>query len=261
MQVRPLSAPLGAIVEDLDVREVADVVWQELNELFCRYKVLVFPSQVLTPEEQINFARNWGELVRHPYAGLNDYPDIIELRNMGKKKDVNQHWHSDMTYNHAPPMLTMLYALEAPSIGGDTAFSNQVLAYHGLSDGLKKVIDRLHAIHTATGLAELYGQDVAKAPKAEHPVVRIHDGTGEKALYVCRAFTQRFVDWSKQESEPLLQYLFQHSIRPEFQARHEWSKGDLVMWDNRALLHFAVHDHGDEPRVIHRLQVDGPVPV
>ncbi len=77
MQVRPLSAPLGAIVEDLDVREVADLVWQELNELFCQYKVLVFPSQVLTPEEQINFASKWGELVRHPYAGLNDYPNII----------------------------------------------------------------------------------------------------------------------------------------------------------------------------------------
>jgi len=261
MQVRLLSAPLGAIVEELDVKKVDKVLWRELNKLFCRHKVLVFPSQVLSPEEQISFARNWGELLRHPYAGLEAYPDIIELTNRGKKKNVNQHWHSDMSYDHTPPMLTMLYALETPSIGGDTAFSNQILAYQGLSDGLKKVIDQLHAIHSAAGLAEIYGQEAAKAPRAEHPVARVHDGTGEKALYVCRAFTQRFVDWSKQESEPLLQYLFQHSIRPEFQARHEWRKGDLVMWDNRALLHFAVHDHGDEARVIHRLQVKGPVPM
>ena len=261
MQVRLLSTPLGAIVEDLEVKKVDKTQWQELNALFCRHKVLVFPSQVLTPEEHISFARHWGELVRHPYAGLEDYPDIIKLTNKGKKKDVNQHWHSDMAYDHAPPMLTMLYALEAPAIGGDTAFSNQILAYQGLSDGLKKVIDQLRGVHTAAGLAELYGQDPSKAPRAEHPVARIHDGTGEKALYVCRAFTQRFVDWSRQESKPLLQYLFQHYISPEFQARHIWRKGDLVMWDNRALLHFAVHDHGDEARVIHRLQVQGPVPV
>jgi alpha-ketoglutarate-dependent taurine dioxygenase len=256
-----MSAPLGAIIEDVDVKEVDQARWQELNSLFCQYKVLVFRCQDLSPEEHINFARRWGELVQHPYAGLEDYPDIIELKNKGKKKDVNQHWHSDMSYNHTPPKLTMLYALEAPSIGGDTAFSNQVLAYQNLSQGLKNVIDQLQAVHTAAGLAELYRQDAASAPRAEHPVARIHDDTGEKALYVCRAFTRRFTGWSKQESDPLLQYLFQHSIRPEYQARHQWARGDLVMWDNRALLHFAVHDHEDEPRVIHRLQVEGAVPI
>lgn len=260
MRVEQMAAPLGAIVGDVDVRKVDDASWQDINELFCRYHVLVFPGQQLEPEEQMAFAGRWGRLVRHPYAGMKGHPDIIELKNVGKARDVNQHWHSDMTYNPAPPSLTMLYALEAPPIGGDTAFANQVLAYEDLSAGLKSVIDGLSAEHSAAGLATIYKADAGEAPKAIHPVVRTHDETGERALYVCRAFTRKFVGWTRQESRSLLEFLFEHSVRPEYQARHRWRAGDLVMWDNRCLLHYAVHDHGDDPRVIHRVQVEGPVP-
>lgn len=260
MEITRMAAPLGAMVEGIDVREVTPDLRSRLNALFCRYQVLVFPGQVLTPPEQMAFARLWGELVRHPYAGLDDYPEIIELRNPGKRRDVNQHWHSDMTYEEKPPKLTMLYALEAPELGGDTAFANQILAYQELSDGLRTVTDGLRAVHSAAGLAMVYGADRKEAPRAEHPVVRTHDETGERALYVCRAFTERFVGWRREESRHLLEYLYEHSVRPEFQARHHWRKGDLVMWDNRCLLHFAVHDHGDESRLIHRVQVAGPRP-
>lgn len=258
--MRRLAAPLGAVIDDLDVRRVDTATLRKLNALFSEHHVLVFPRQTLTPEDQIAFAGSWGGLVRHPYAGLTQYPDVIELRNRGKAKDFNQHWHSDMTYDAAPPKLTMLYALEAPGIGGDTAFANQELAYDALSPGLRRTVDGLRAVHSAEGLARLYGEDPRAAPRAEHPVVRTHDASGRRSLYVCRAFTQRFVDWSRDESASLLEFLFQHSVRPEFQARHAWQAGDLVMWDNRCLLHFAVHDHGDAPRVIHRVQVAGPIP-
>lgn len=261
MRVRRFAAPLGAIVEDLDVRRVDDATWQALNTLFCTHHVLAFPGQSLTPEEQMAFGRRWGELVRHPYAGLDRHPEIIELKNPGKRRDVNQHWHSDMTYNECPPKLTMLYALEAPELGGDTAFANQHLAWEELSDGLRAALDDLVAVHSAEGLAGIYGADPKAAPRAEHPVGRVHDENGRRALYVCRAFTQRFVGWSREESRALLEFLFQHAVRPEYQARHHWRAGDLVMWDNRSVLHFAVHDHGDEPRRIHRLQVAGPRPV
>jgi taurine dioxygenase len=260
MEIRRLAAPLGAIVEGVDVRTVDAPLWSELNELFCRHQVLVFPDQDLTPADQMAFAGLWGELVRHPYAGLDDHPEIIELKNPGKQRDVNQHWHSDMTYEKKPPKLTMLYALEAPQLGGDTAFANQILAYQALSDGLRAVVDGLRAVHSAAGLATLYGADQKEAPRAEHPVVRTHDETSERALYVCRAFTERFVGWRREESRRLLEYLYEHSVRPEFQGRHHWQPGDLMMWDNRSLLHFAVHDHGDEPRRIHRVQVAGPSP-
>ena len=257
MKVRKISAPLGAIVEGIDVRSTGKTGWQQLNDLFCEHHVLVFPQQTLTPQEQMDFGGLWGELVCHPYAGLTDHPEIIELTNRGKRRDVNQHWHSDMTYNELPPKLTMLYAHEAPEFGGDTAFANQILACRELSEGFRSVLDDLTAIHSAEGLAALYGEDQAEAPRAEHPVIRTHDETGEHALYVCRAFTRRFAGWSGEESRSLLEYLYQHSIREEFQARHTWRPGDLVMWDNRCMLHFAVHDHADAPRTIHRLQVAG----
>jgi taurine dioxygenase len=260
MQVRRFAAPLGAVIEDVDVRQVDDSAWQKLDELFCQYHVLVFPGQTLTPADQMSFGRRWGPLVRHPYAALEEHPEIIELRNQGKARDINQHWHSDMTYNREPPKLTMLYAREAPSFGGDTAFANQQLAYAELSDGLRATLDGLRAVHTAEGLASVYGEDPGEAPRAEHPVVRTHDQSGRRGLYVCRAFTRRFVGWSREESRGLLETLYAWSVRPEFQARHPWKPGDLVMWDNRSVLHYAVHDHGDEPRVIHRLQVEGPVP-
>lgn len=255
-----MSAPLGAVVHDLDVREVTPAQWQQLNELFCEHHVLVFRDQVLSPADHMAFGERWGKLVCHPYAATPEWPAIIELRNQGKRRDINQHWHSDMTFNVAPPKLTMLHALEAPGLGGDTAFANQVLAWELLSDGLKETLGSLTAVHTAAGLADVYGQDADKAPRAEHPVGRVHDESGKRALFVCRAFTRNFVGWTQAESRPLLDFLFRHAIREELQARHTWQKGDLVMWDNRAVQHFAVHDHGDAPRVIHRIQVEGPIP-
>src|SRR5262249_48137532 len=153
MLIRRWSAPLGAVIEGLDVRRIDDATHRELNTLFLRHHVLAFPEQQLTPEDQMIFARRFGTLVRHPYARLERYPDIIELRNRGKAKDINQHWHSDMTYNAAPPKLTMLYAHETPALGGDTAFSNQILAYAALSEGLRRTLDGLRALHSAEGLA------------------------------------------------------------------------------------------------------------
>jgi taurine dioxygenase len=163
------------------------------------------------------FAQRWGELVRHPYSGMKAYPDVIELRNHGKAKDVNQHWHSDMTYNAAPPKLTMLYALETPEIGGDTAFANQELAYDGLSkDCAAWWMDSERC--TPRKVSRRCTARASWRAAREHPVVRVHDETGRKSLYVCRAFTQRFVGWSRDESAPLLEYLYRHASRPEFQA-------------------------------------------
>lgn len=260
MQVERMSAPLGAIVRGVDVREVTDDACEQLKELFATHHVLVFPEQQLSPEDQLAFAARWGELVAHPYAAMENYPNLIELQNYGKTKDVNQHWHSDMTYNAKPPKLTMLYAHEVPELGGETAFANQIMAYSELSSGMRHMLRGLKAVHSAAGLAQLYGEDGKQAPQALHPVVRTHDENQQQALYVCRAFTQRFEDWSRRESQAVLEFLFEHSVRPEFQARHRWQPGDLAMWDNRCLLHYAVHDHGDEVRRIHRLQVEGDVP-
>ena len=257
MKVSRLAAPLGAVISGIDVKSIDDGAWSEIASLFNEHHVLVFPKQNLLPSDHMVFAERWGRLVKFPYGGLKDFPNIIELKNRGKSGDVNQHWHSDMTYNQAPPLLTMLYAHAAPEFGGDTAFSNQHLAYEDLSSGMKQNFEDVTAFHSAADLARLYGQNAEEAASATHPVFRKHDETGKLALYVCRAFTQNFTGWSKEESRPLLEYLYKHATRMEYQARHHWQAGDLVMWDNRSVLHYAVHDHGDDERIIHRLQVEG----
>ena len=108
---------------------------------------------------------------------------------------------------------------------------------------------------------QVYRRLPREAPRAVHPVVRTHPDTGRKALYVCRAFTQHFEGMTSSESRGLLEFLFERSYRPDFTHRHKWEQGDLVMWDNRSLLHYAIHDHGDSPRLLHRITVQGEVPV
>ncbi len=262
MDVSRFAASLGATVAGVDVRHITDDGFAVLQAAFAEHHVLVFPDQSLTAEEQKAFARRWGALQQHPYSRNAKHPEIITLENRGKAKNPNEHWHSDMSYEPQPPKLTMLYALEAPQLGGETAFANQHLAFSELSDTLQTQLRGMRAVHTAEGLARLYGQDPSESPRAVHPVARRHEERGDEALYVCRAFTDRFEGWRRSESHGLLQFLFEHSARPDFQARHRWSVGDLVMWDNRSVLHYAVHDHGDDPRTINRLQVQGePAPL
>jgi taurine dioxygenase len=257
IEITRFAAPLGATISGVDVRELDGNGFATVRQALLDHHVLAFPDQRLDPVEQKEFATRWGPLQRHPYNGTDAHPEVMRLENHGKAKDPNEHWHSDMSYEVVPPMLTMLYALEAPSLGGDTAFANQHLALDELSPALLEHLRQLEAVHSAEGLARLYRQDPAEAPRAVHPVVRRHDERGDDALYVCRAFTQRFVGWRRSESRGLLEFLFEHGARPDFQARHSWRPGDLVIWDNRSVLHYAVHDHGDEPRTIHRVQVQG----
>jgi taurine dioxygenase len=260
VEVSKFGAPLGGVVHDVDVRSLDDEQFAAIQAGFAEHLVLAFPGQDLTIEDQLTFARRWGQLQQHPFYRGAEYPELMQLKNRGKAKDPNEHWHSDMSYEPTPPKITMLYALDAPAIGGDTAFANQHLAFNELSGTLQEQLLTMNAVHTAEGLARLYKRDATDAPRAVHPVVRRHEDRGDDALYVCRAFTTKFEGWRTVESRGLLDTLFEHSARPDFQARHQWNAGDLVMWGNRSVLHYAVHDHGDDARTIHRVQVQGDTP-
>ena len=259
---RRFGASLGARVEGIDLSQALDDgTFEHIRELFLEHLVLVFPNQRLGPEQQVAFAERWGRPTVHPIVPhIEGHPAIVEIRNTGKARTLNEHWHSDVTFNERPPLATMLYALEVPKVGGDTQFANQYLAYEALSDGMRRLLDGVQAVHSGAGLAAVTGADRQAAPHAIHPVVRTHPETGRKALYVCRAFTQRFVDTSQAESRPLLDYLMTHAVRPDFTVRHAWSVGDVVLWDNRCVQHYAIHDHGDAPRLLHRTTIDGDRP-
>jgi taurine dioxygenase len=139
-------------------------------------------------------------------------------------------------------------------------FANQYLAYDSLTPAMRQLLDGLRAVHTGAIFLRLAGADESAAPTAVHPVVRTHPETGRRALYVNAVFTSHFDGMTVEESQPLLQWLYAHCSQPNLTFRHRWSTGDLVMWDNRCVQHYAIHDYGDENRVMHRVTVLGDRP-
>ncbi len=186
----------------------------------------------------------------------------------GSRGARNDFWHSDISYAERPPMASALYALEVPEGYGDTLWCNMVAAYERLSDGLKDLLATLKAMHSAELLARraAAGDNNSRgfelpAPVA-HPVVRTHPESGQRALYVNPAYTTRFEDMTEAESGPLLDFLYARATPEENVYRHHWRPGDLVLWDNRTTMHYAVYDYDDtQPRLMHRTTAAGDVPV
>jgi taurine dioxygenase len=167
-------------------------------------------------------------------------------------------------------MASMLLAREVPPTGGDTLFANMYLAYETLSDGMKRMLDGVIAVNDSAKanvtrtredrIKSDGGEGAGKALVAEHPVVRTHPETGRKALYVNFGHTVRFRDMTEEESAPLLHFLFQHQIRPEFTCRFSWRPGSIAMWDNRCAQHNPVNDYHGYRRVMHRITLQGDRP-
>jgi len=260
-----LSGALGAEVRGLDLAHLSDEQFAAIRAAFLEHHVLVFREQRLTPEQQIAFGQRFGELHVHPIVPhLDGYPPILAIPNLGKKRTITEIWHSDVTFEEKPPLASILYAVEVPDVGGDTMFANQHLAYERLSPGMQRLLAPLKAVHSGGGLAAATrgrpGAEAWKLQGQHHPVVRTHPETGRKALFVSRAFVVGLADMTPHESEPLLSYLYAHCTTPDLTMRHSWRKGDVVMWDNRSVQHYAVHDYGDARRTMHRVTVIGDVP-
>ena len=254
------SVALGARVEGIDLRyDSSTETIAELRDLLLRYHLLVLPAQELSALELEAFGRRWGELLTHPATKHRDTPYVQWIG--GKKRKhrffPGEHpfgggWHSDMTWHATPPIITGLHARRLPTSGGDTAFANQHLAFETLDAETQQRLTGLQAFHSG----KVFGPDVQDSV---HPVVRTHDESGRKALYVNANFTRYVVDLPADESERLLFRLLAHATRPEFVYRHHWQLDDLVLWDNRSVMHYAISDY-DEPRFMHRIVVQGGKP-
>lgn len=281
ISIQKISPAVGAVVEGVDLSDsVPSKVIQALRLAVGEHGVLVFRDQHLTPAQHVGFSRQFGSLETHVIseALLDGYPEIYVISNVvedGKPQGrpyAGTYWHSDLSYMPVPATGSMMYALRIPEIGGDTMFANMYLAYETLSSGLQRMLEQLRAVHSF-GHADkrFFSQRGAKArlndtakkktPPVEHPVVRTHPTTGRKVLFINPGFTSRFVDMTEEESEPLLQYLFQHITQPAFIYRHRWQVNDLVFWDNRCTIHHAIRDYGeDSPRHMHRTTISGDRP-
>ena len=272
MKVRRIAGALGAEIEGVDLRDVADARMKDIRAAWLEHLVVFFRDQVLSPAEYMAFAKRVGKPIEYPFVrGIEGFPEIIEVKKLEHEKvNFGGIWHSDTAYLDVPPMASMLLAREVPPKGGDTLFANMYAAYEALSDGLKRLIEPLQAINssakadvtrTREDRLKTDGSDKAgKELAAEHPVVRTHPETGRKALYVNFAHTVRFRGMTEQESAPLLDYLFQHQIRPEFTCRFSWRVGSLALWDNRCAQHNPVNDYHGHKRLMHRITLEGDRP-
>jgi len=249
VEMRKLTGSIAAEVSGVDLNNVDDATFQTIRSAILEYGVLVFRDQDLTPESHKAFGMRFGPLHTHPAApGPEGHPEILLLRNAGKDQTITEVWHSDVTCEKCPPSLSILRALELPDYGGDTIWANQYLAYDRLSQGLRRMVEGMRAVHAAFGL------------EATHPVVRTHPESGRKALFVNAGFTRHFEDMSPAESQPFLRLLIEAATTPDLCYRHQWKVGDVVMWDNRGVMHYGVHDYANQPRVMHRVTVQGDEP-
>ena len=273
-EVKPLSSAVGAVLHGIDIsHDLADDQIAEIREALLEYLVIFFRDQRMSDERLMTFGRYFGELYLHPnLAKRGPYPEVIHVvKEPEATRVVGAEWHTDTGHVECPPMGAILHALEVPPKGGDTLFANQYLAYETLSEGLKATLDGMKAVHDDSRVA---GPNANKGRSTEtrddeewtptanaHPVVRTHPETGRKALYVNVASAHYFEGMSKEESQPLLQYLFKHATQPEFTCRFTWAPGSVAFWDNRCLKHIAVNDYQGYRRDMRRVQLCGDRPV
>lgn len=274
MKVKKIAGALGAEISGLDLAKgVPAALAADIRQQFLEHQVIFLRDQNLTPQQFLAFAQAMGEPIEYPFVkGLEGFPHIIEVKKLEHEKvNFGGIWHSDTTYLDLPPMGSMLLSREVPPYGGDTLFANQYLAYEALSDTMKGMVQNLVGISssakadvskTREDRVKSDGKEAApREYRAEHPVVRTHPETGRKALFVNMAHTAGIKGLTDEESAPLLRFLFEHQVKPEFTCRFAWQPNAIAFWDNRCTQHNPVNDYHGFRRVMHRITLQGDKPI
>ncbi len=266
-----LSAAGGVAITGVDLaRPLQRAPKEQILEAFRDHHVIVFPAQALTREQQYAFARNFGEVEPSGQPGSKRREVAHVITNLDKDGNPvdrssspvgNYRWHTDKSWHAVPPSLTMLYAVEVPSCGGDTEFANTRLGYAALPNETKRRIAGWRVVFR-WGVS---GGESVSAMRADlpvdHPLVRTHPDTGQRALYLGN-HASHILGMAEAEGAAILEELLRHTTQRQFVYAHRWQRGDLVMWDNRSLLHRAVANYrlDKERRILHRSVVCGTKP-
>lgn len=280
LHLTPITAPIGAEVSGVDLSQpLSDATFNAIHAAWMQHLVLLFRGQVLSDPQLEAFSARFGALDRKPgYAAdvvdttTSDFVCVIsnvkiDNKPIGDLGDGEAVWHTDMSYNPLPPLGAALYALEVPRAGGETGFANMYLAYEALPPALKARVQTLRCKHDATrnsagllrrGMPEV--GDPTHTPGTLHPMVRTHPVTGKTCLYLGRRRHAYIADLPLTESEELLDEIWAHASRPEFSWHHQWRKGDLLLWDNRCVMHRRNPFDPAARRVMHRTQIIGDKP-
>ena len=278
MEIRPVSGVLGAEIFGVDLSgAIQDQVFREIHSALLRHGVLFIRDQVLSREAQIRFAQRFGKPDIHPIANsMEEYPEVLKVwKPAGQSACFGTGWHTDNTFFENPTILSFLYGVKIPPVGGDTLYASTSAAYQALSQTMRGMLDGLVAVHSAsraydpkttgeskyTGEAAIsYRYSSAVEQEVEHAVVRRHPESGHPSLYVNPMFTQRIIGLKPRESDVLLQFLYQHIAAPDFQCRFRWATGSLAVWDNRVTQHYALDDYREHERLMYRVTVSADTP-
>ncbi|MGN7469014.1 TauD/TfdA dioxygenase family protein [Brevibacillus sp. SAFN-007a] len=268
-EVKPLTPLIGAEIVGVDLRKtITPDLLAELHRALLEWKVIFFRNQAITSEQQLAFARLWGELEVHPFYQIEkgQSKEIVRFARDKKKAGSENVWHADVTFRTNPAKAAVLRMIEAPPVGGDTLWADMAAAYDNLPEDVKERIQGLTALHDFTPAfshlmtVEELAVRQAEFPAVAHPVVRTHPETGRKTLFVNPSFTTQIVGLDPAESEKLLQYLFRQAHVPEYQVRFRWEPNSIAFWDNRATQHYAVSDYYPYPRKVERVAIVGDRP-
>jgi taurine dioxygenase len=273
MKIKQIAGALGAEITGVDLAGGVPVqLAAAIRQVLLDHQVIFLRNQDLTPQQFLTFASAMGEPVEYPFVkGLEGFPHIIEVKKLAHEKvNFGGIWHSDTTYLDMPPMGSMLLSREVPPYGGDTLFASQYAAYEALSSTMQALLNGLIGISssakadvskTREDRIKTDGKDAApREYRAEHPVVRTHPETGRKALYVNVAHTAGIQGMTDEESGPLLKFLFEHQVKPEFTCRFVWEPNTVAFWDNRCVQHNPVNDYHGFRRVMQRVTLRGDKP-
>lgn len=280
IEVSPLSIHVGAEISGVDLTQpLPPQQITDIRDALVKWKVVFFRDQFLDHDQHRVFARQFGDLTpgHAVYGNIEGYPEIYSVSKHRKAKRFTGEmvmrpwtgWHTDITAAINPPAGSILRAEVVPPYGGDTHFTNLVAAYHGLSETLRGFLDGLRGIHR---IAPPRGMEPSKDYEdtvrrngmvSEHPLIRIHPESGERVLFVSPSFLKSIVGMAPRESEVLLEFLWEHIVRPEYTVRFVWEPGSIAFWDNRATSHLAPVDifDSDFDRQLHRVTLVGDVPV
>ncbi len=279
VEVRPTGAALAADVAGVDLSGgLAPEAVAAIKRAWGEHLVLRFRGQVLSDDDLMRFSRQLGELDWAPIAATNDAPEgreyIMIVSNVvengqaiGQLGAYEAIWHTDMSYIPEPPMASALYSLEVPPSGGDTGFCNMYRAYETLDPELRRQIAGRLCRHDASRNAAgelrrgfVDAPDASQTIGAEHPIVRTHPVTGRKALFLGRRRNAYIPGLPVADSEALLDALWAHATKDEFTWYQQWRAGDLILWDNRCVMHRRDAFDAATRRVMHRTQIKGDRP-
>ena len=269
--IKPFAPNLGAVITNVNLsNDINDAELKGIRDAFHKYQVLFFQNQSeISPRNHIKLGRYFGELHIHPAAPkMKNYPQIFEINTDKNSKIANgaEDFHSDVSCDIEPPLGTMLQLHILPECGGDTMFANMYMAYEALSNPMQKFLSDLKASHESEHFysgrykTESNGQSKTQYPSAIHPVIRTHPETGKKAIFVNKFFTTRILGVEPQESKFILDFLFSHIEKTEFQIRYRWNKNDMAFWDNRCTIHKALWDYFPHERKGRRVTIKGDIP-